>query len=97
MKGAMKSAYERAMERFGQEKIAKLSDEQKQKLAELEKLYQAKLAERELLLKTQLEKAAQDNDPEAYYQIEAQIVSERKRLQEELEEKKEAVRKGSDK
>jgi septin family protein len=91
----MKSAYERAMERFGQEKITKLSDEQKQKLAELEKLYQAKIAERELLLKAQKEKAAQANDPEAYYQIDAQLVSERQRLQEELEEKKEEVRKGA--
>ncbi|HQC42872.1 MAG TPA: hypothetical protein PLV91_05325 [Verrucomicrobiota bacterium] len=91
----MKSAYERAMERFGQEKIAKLSQEQKQKLAELDKLYQTKIAERELLLKAQKEKAARENDPEAYHQIDAQLISERKRLQEELEEKKEEVRKGT--
>jgi hypothetical protein len=85
----MKSAYERAMERFGQEKITKLSDEQKQKLAELEKLYQAKIAERELLLKAQKEKAAQANDPEAYYQS----MLNRYRMQAsagKLEEKKES-------
>ena len=38
----MKSAYEKALERFGQLKIEKLTDDQKQQLAELDALYKSK-------------------------------------------------------
>ena len=37
----MKSAYEKALERFGKTQIIKLTDEQKEKIAELESLYKA--------------------------------------------------------
>ena len=40
----MKSAYEKALERFGKTQIIKLTDEQKEKIAELESLYKAKIA-----------------------------------------------------
>jgi len=53
----MKSAYERAMERFGSEPTVKLSDEQKKSLAELDSIYAAKIAERELTIKSETAKA----------------------------------------
>lgn len=88
----MKSAYEKALERFGQLKIEKLTNEQKQQLAELEILYKSKLAERELMLKNEKNKAIEAGDFEKYQQVEAQLISDRKRIKEELEIKKEEIR-----
>ena len=90
----MKSSYELAMERLGKsDPVAKLTDQQKARLGELDKVYAGKIAERELLVKEQLSKAVGSGDYEAIEQLERQLISDRKTLQAELEEKKEAVRK----
>lgn len=89
----MKSAYELAMERLGkQSPQAKITDAQKKELAELDSRYAAKLAEREIFLKGELAAAAAKGDYEACQQLEKQLVSERKSIQAEREEKKEKVR-----
>lgn len=89
----MKSAYELAMERLSkQSPTVKITADQKKKLAELDSKYAAKLAEREIFLKDELEKAAAKGDFEATEQLEKQLVSERKSINAELEEKKEQVR-----
>lgn len=89
----MKSAYELAMERLNKQSPAvKLTDEQKKELGDLDSRYAAKVAEREIFLKGELAKAAEKGDFEACEQLEKQLVSERKTLQAELEEKKEQVR-----
>jgi hypothetical protein len=89
----MKTAYELAMERLSKSAPpVKLTEEQKRNLAELDAKYKAKRAEREIFLKDELAKAAAKGDFEAMEQIEKQLVSERKSLAAELEEKKEAVR-----
>jgi len=89
----MKSAYELAMERLNKTSpAAKLTAEQKRQLAELDSKYAAKIAEREIFVKGELAKAAAKGDFEAYEQLEKQLVSNRKSLQAELEEKKETVR-----
>jgi hypothetical protein len=89
----MKSAYELAMERLNKNApTIKLTDEQKKDIAELESTYSAKIAEREIFLKGELEKAIDKGDYEAEEQIHKQMVSERKSLQAELEEKKEKLR-----
>ena len=89
----MKSAYELAMERLNKQGPAvKLTAAQKKELAELDSRYAAKIAEREIFLKGELEGAAAKADFEAYAQLEKQLVSERKTLNAELEEKKEKVR-----
>ena len=89
----MKSAYELAMERLNKQgPVVKLSSEQKKQLAELDSVYAAKIAERELFLKDELAKIAAQGDYEAFAQIEKQLVSERRKLQGELEEKKDQVR-----
>ncbi len=91
----MKSAYELAMERLNKNApMPKLTNEQKKQLAELDSKYAAKIAEREIFLKGELAKAADKGDAEAYEQLEKQLVSARKTLQAELEDKKEQVRKG---
>jgi gamma-glutamylcyclotransferase (GGCT)/AIG2-like uncharacterized protein YtfP len=89
----MKSAYELAMERLNKTSpAAKLTNEQKKELADLDSKYAAKVAEREIFLKGELQKAAGKGDWEAMDQLERQLISERKNLQAELEEKKEEVR-----
>jgi hypothetical protein len=89
----MKSSYELAMERLGkQSPQAKLTAAQKKELAELDSRYAAKIAEREIFLKGELGSAAAKGDYEACAQLEKQLVSERKSLQADLEEKKEKVR-----
>lgn len=89
----MKSSFELAMERLNKQgPVVKTTAAQKKELAELDSRYAAKIAERELFLKGELATAAGKGDYEAYQQLEKQLVSERKTLSAELEEKKEKVR-----
>jgi len=89
----MKTAYELAMERLSQSAPSpKLTAAQKKKLAEIDSKYAAKIAEREIFLKDEHTKAIAKGDWEAVQQIEQQMVSEKKSLNAELEEKKEQVR-----
>jgi hypothetical protein len=89
----MKSAYELAMDRLSKTAPAvKLTAEQKKQLAELDSRYSAKIAEREIFLKDERAAAAAKGDYEAVGQIEKQLISARKSLQAELEEKKEKIR-----
>jgi len=87
----MKSAYELAMERL--EKSAptvKLSVAQKKEIAELDSLYASRIAGRELALNDEIAKAA--GDVEKQDSLREQWVNERRKLQAELEDKKESVR-----
>lgn len=91
----MKSSYELAMERLAQKSpTVKLTEEQKRQIAELESKYTAKIAEREIFLNDERAKAIDKGDAEAFQQIEKQMVSTRKSLLAELEEKKDLVRQG---
>ena len=90
----MKSAYELAMERLGKTSpTVKLSDEQKKEIAELESKRAAKIAERELFLQGEIAKAIDKGDAEAVAQLEKQLLSDRRSIQADCEEKKEKVRK----
>jgi hypothetical protein len=89
----MKSAYELAMERLSKTApTQKLSDVKKKELAEVDSKYAAKIAEREIFLKGEMSKAAEKGDYEGLAQLEKQLVSDRKSLEVEKEEKKEKVR-----
>lgn len=89
----MKSAYELAMERLNKTAPAlKLSDAQKTEIAELESKYKAKIAEREIALKDEMAKFAATGDAEKMEQLHQQLAQDRKKLQTELEAKKDAVR-----
>ncbi len=94
----MKTAYELAMERLAKSApTVKLTDEQKKEIAELESRCAAKIAERELFLKGQIIKAIDTGDAEAVEQLEKQLVSERKSIRADFEEKKDKVRQRADK
>ena len=89
----MKSAYELAMERLSKTSpTVKTSAAQKKALAELDSQYAARIAGRELALKDQVAQAAARGEAEKMEQLAQQLVIERKKLQAELEEKKDAVR-----
>ena len=87
----MKSSFELAMERLNKTAPAvKLSAAQKAELAELDSVYAAKIAEREIALNAEI--ARTDGDWEKTDAAREQLARERKKLQSELEEKKERIR-----
>lgn len=91
----MKSSYELAMERLNKTApAAKLTGQQKQALAELDARFAAKIAEREIALNGQI--ASVDDDADKAEALRNQLVNERRKLQADLEEKKERVRSGKD-
>ena len=91
----MKSAYELAMERLDKSSpTVKITDAQKKKLADLESKYKAKIAEREIALKADIGKAAEAGEFEKVQELEGRLVSERKDLQAELEDRKQQLRDG---
>ena len=92
----MKSAYELAMERLNQTAPAvKLTGAQKAELAELDSKYAAKSAEREIALKDEMAKMSAAGDFEKAEALRTQLANERRKLQADLEEKKEAVRRSA--
>lgn len=94
----MKSAYELAMERLNKSApTVKLTDAQKKELAELDSVYAAKVAEREIGLKEKIGQFTAAGELDQAAELENQLAIERKKLQAELEEKKERVRAGKSK
>ena len=89
----MKSSYELAMERLNQTApTVKVSAAVKKRLAELDSQYAAKIAEREIALNGLI---AQTQDPDKAQTLRDQLVQERKKLQAELETKKDRLRSAS--
>ena len=81
------------MERLEKESPTQaLTDEQKAKLAEISKVYEAKIADREVFLNGEIAKAEAAGEFEAIEQLNKQLASERKLLEEELEQKKNDLR-----
>jgi starvation-inducible outer membrane lipoprotein len=89
----MKSAYELAIERLAKDQpIITLSDDEKKQLAEIDSIFKARIAEKELFLKGEIEKARFGGKLEEVEQLEKQLRSEIRRLQEDCEAKKEKLR-----
>jgi len=87
----MKSSYELAMERLSKNApTVKLTAAQKKQLAELDSKYAAKIAEREIALNGEISRVADDFEKAGALQ--QQLTVDRKKLQAELEEKKELIR-----
>lgn len=90
----MKSAYEKAMERFGIDPVREMSPEKKAKIAEIESLYKAKIAEAEVMGQNRIKEAGQD--AERIEQVRMEIIVESKSLREKAEAEKEKVRNAAD-
>ena len=81
------------MERLEKESpTQELTEQQKAKLSELSKVYGAKIADKELFLNGEIAKAEAAGEFDQIEQLTKQLVSERKVLEEELEQKKNEVR-----
>ena len=88
----MKTAYELAMERLNKNSpTVKLSKEQKKEIAELESKYKSKIAEKEIQFKEKVHQATMEGDFGKIEELEQQLVSERNKLKDELETRKEAI------
>ena len=91
----MKSSYELAMERLSKTApTIKLTPAQKKDIAELESQYAAKIAGREIAMKDEIAKLTAAGELEKVETVQQQLASERKKLQGELEDKKDRVRVG---
>ena len=89
----MKSAYELAMERMGDDGDNKpLTDEQKEQIAEIESKYKAKIAERKIFLEKSLSDAIEQQDPEEAEKNRRQLAVETARLEDKAEAEKEKIR-----
>ncbi len=87
----MKSAYEIAMSRLEQESPSlKLTDAQRAEIAEIDSQFQAKLAERRLFIEGGIKNAS--GDPAAIEQLQKQLSSEVRRLEDDCETRKNKVR-----
>lgn len=91
----MKTAYELAMERLSKATpTVKLTASQKQQIVELESKCKARIAEREIHLREQMDQANAAGDAEKAAKLEQELAADRRKLQADLEAKKEAVRQG---
>lgn len=87
----MKSAFERAMERFGGETVRELTAAQKQQLAEIQSIYAARIAQ--VKLKADEDLRALAGEPEKADALRARMAAEIAGLEEQREAKKNALRK----
>jgi hypothetical protein len=91
----MKSAYELAMERLQKASpTQQLTEDQKAQIAELDSVYKAKKAEREVFLRGEINKAQSKGELVDADELSQQLARDLRRLDDELETKKEKVRKG---
>lgn len=89
----MKSAYELAMERLEKKAPSMaLTDQQKAQIAEIESTFKARMAERELFLKGEITKAITAGKSEEAETLHKQLTLDLRRLQEDAEARKEALR-----
>jgi hypothetical protein len=94
----MKSAYELAMERLTKTApTVKLSEAQKQQMAELDSQYAAKIAAREIALKDEIARCASAGEEDKAEEARQNLFAERRKLQSELEDRKERIRAGNKK
>lgn len=89
----MKSAFERAMERFGGSEAPRrtLTDAQKSRIAEINNFYQAKIAERETFLRSRITTAQARGDAKEAAELEDQLRRDLAALKDEWEAKKQKV------
>jgi hypothetical protein len=91
----VKSAFELAMERLQKQAPTQvLNERQKAELAEIESLYKSRQAQLEISLGDEIQEAESSGDFALAEELRARLGSQRQRIEEEKEERKEAVRRG---
>lgn len=85
----MKSAFERAMERFGCGDLREYTPEQKEQLAEVDRVYDAKAAQARFAAKARMQAAA---DRQARDQVQEDLAVELASIETKREREKETLR-----
>ena len=90
---AMKSAFEKALERFSNsgESQRTLSESQKARIAEINNLYQAKIAERETFLRSRIATARAQGDAKEAAELEDQLHRDLASIKADWEAKKQKI------
>jgi hypothetical protein len=89
----MKSSYELAMERLNKSiPTRKVAKSEKKQLAELDSKFAAKIAEREITSQNEIAKVKAAGDFDKVEALQQRLVTERKSLKIDLEEKKQLLR-----
>lgn len=90
----MKSAYELAMERLQQQAPSKpLTEAQKAELADLESLFKSRIAQLEIEIGDEIQSAQASEDYAQVDELRARLTTQKARLEEEKDARKENVRK----
>lgn len=87
----MKSSYELAMERMGEDENP-LTDDQKQKISEIDSKYKAKIAERTIFLEKSVQDALAKNDHHEAEEARSILAQEVAKIEAKSESEKENVR-----
>jgi len=90
----MKSSYELAMERMGEDEHP-LTDDQKQKISEIDSKYKAKIAERTIFLEKSVQGALSKNDQHEAEQARSMLAQEIGKLEAKAESEKDKIRQSS--
>ena len=88
----MKSAYELAMERFGDDDAPSISDKQKEDIAEIDQKTQAKVAEIEIMHQQKIDAAMTEGDFGKVTTLEQELVEQKQKARDQGEAKKEDIR-----
>ncbi len=95
-RGPPKSALELALEKLdAQDEFAvqKLTGEEREEIAEIRKKYQARIADQEISLQAKIRQALSEGEVDKAQQFEANLKSEKERLEGEMERAVEKVKK----
>ncbi|MEE3060348.1 MAG: hypothetical protein VX371_01890 [Verrucomicrobiota bacterium] len=87
----MKSAYELAMERMGEDEKP-LTAEQKERIADVDAKYKAKIAERRIFLEKAIQDVLAQEKTEEAEELRSQLVQETAKLEAKSEEEKDRIR-----
>jgi hypothetical protein len=87
----MKSAYEKAMERFGKSDTPALTDEQKTAIAEINQKHEARIAERKTFLEGKVQAALSEGQIEEAEELKGQLSRDLATIRDEWELAKKKV------
>ena len=99
MADELKSAYERALEKLKEQGVesdpAPVTEEQKAEMDKIRALYRSKIAELEIALQSDSRKAVMAQNAEELLKIRENFVSQRGRMEREMERKLSEIRKAA--
>ena len=99
MSDELKSAWEIALEKMeasGEARVEELSEEQKEAIAETRRKYTARIAEAEINAAARIRGALESGQVDQIRGLQEELSRERRKLEDRMESKVEAIREGKD-